>query len=169
MNAHPHNSQDGVISVVHNGIIENYSQLREWLISKGYKFVSETDTEVIPQLVNYFYDGDLTCAVMKAVSKLKGSYALGVICSKEPGKLVAVRKDSPLIVGLGEGEYYIASDIPAILNHTREIYLLNDNEFVVITESGVKLLSEDGSEVKKIYIMLHGMQMLLKRVDLNIS
>lgn len=149
LNAHPHNSQDGIISVVHNGIIENYSQLREWLISKGYKFVSETDTEVIPQLVNYFYNGDLVEAVMKAVSKLRGSYALGVICSKEPGKLVAVRKDSPLIVGLGEGEYYIASDIPAILNHTREIYLLNNNEFVVITESGVKLLSDDGSEVKK--------------------
>jgi len=149
LNAHPHNSQDGMISVVHNGIIENYAQLREWLISKGYKFVSETDTEVIPQLVDYFYNGDLVDAVMKAVSKLRGSYALGVICSKEPGKLVAVRKDSPLIVGLGEGEYYIASDIPAILNHTREIYLLNENEFVVITESGVKLLSEDGNEVKK--------------------
>lgn len=149
LNAHPHNSQDGMISVVHNGIIENYVQLREWLSSKGYKFVSETDTEVIPQLVDYFYNGDLVDAVMKAVSKLRGSYALGVICSKEPGKLIAVRKDSPLIVGLGEGEYYIASDIPAILNHTREIYLLNDNEFVIITESGVRLLSQDGSEVKK--------------------
>ncbi|MFL0196120.1 glutamine--fructose-6-phosphate transaminase (isomerizing) [Clostridium sp. WILCCON 0269] len=149
LNAHPHNSENGMISVVHNGIIENYVQLKDWLISKGYKFVSETDTEVIPQLVDYFYNGDLVEAVMKAVSKLKGSYALGVICSKDPGKLIAVRKDSPLIVGLGKDEYYIASDIPAILNHTREIYLLNDNEFVVITESGVKLLSEDGNEIKK--------------------
>ncbi|OAA92375.1 glutamine--fructose-6-phosphate transaminase (isomerizing) [Clostridium ljungdahlii] len=149
LNAHPHNSQDGTISVVHNGIIENYVQLREWLTSKGYKFVSETDTEVIPQLIEYFYKGDIVEAVMRAISKIKGSYAVGVICSKEPGKLVAVRKDSPLIVGLGKDEYYIASDIPAVLNHTRDIYLLNDNEFVVITKDGVKLLSEDKKEIKK--------------------
>ena len=149
INAHPHNSQDGTISVVHNGIVENYLQLREWLMSKGYKFVSETDTEVIPQLIEYFYKGDIVEAVIRAISKIKGSYAIGVICSKEPGKLVAVRKDSPLIVGLGKNEYYIASDIPAVLNHTRDIYLLNDNEFAVITENGVKLLSEDKKEVKK--------------------
>ncbi|OBR92967.1 glutamine--fructose-6-phosphate aminotransferase [Clostridium ragsdalei P11] len=149
LNAHPHNSQDGTISVVHNGIIENYVQLREWLTSKGYKFVSETDTEVIPQLIEYFYKGDIVEAVMRAISKIKGSYAVGVICSKEPGKLVAVRKDSPLIVGLGKDEYYIASDIPAVLNHTRDIYLLNDNEFVVITKDGVKLLSEDKKEIKR--------------------
>lgn len=149
LNAHPHSNEDETISVVHNGIIENYIHLREWLISKGYKFVSETDTEVIPNLIDYFYNGDLVDAVMKAVAKMEGSYAIGVICSKEPDKLVAVRKDSPLIVGLGKGEFFIASDIPAILNHTREIYLLNDKEFVVMTKDGVKLLSQEGEEIKR--------------------
>lgn len=149
LNAHPHSNEDETISVVHNGIIENYMHLREWLISKGYKFVSETDTEVIPNLIDYFYNGDLVDAVMKAVAKMEGSYAIGVICAKEPDKLVAVRKDSPLIVGLGKGEFFIASDIPAILNHTRDIYLLNDKEFVVMTQDGVKLLSQEGEEIKR--------------------
>ncbi|WP_411678937.1 glutamine--fructose-6-phosphate transaminase (isomerizing) [Clostridium thailandense] len=149
LNSHPHTNEDGTISVVHNGIIENYIHIREWLISKGYKFVSETDTEVIPHLVDYFYNGDLVDAVMKAAAKMEGSYAIGVVCSKEPNKVVAVRKDSPLIVGLGKGENFIASDIPAILNHTRDIYLLNDNEFVVLTEDGVKLLTAEGEEIKR--------------------
>ncbi|MBV7271577.1 glutamine--fructose-6-phosphate transaminase (isomerizing) [Clostridiaceae bacterium UIB06] len=149
LNSHPHTNEDGTISVVHNGIIENYIHIREWLISKGYKFVSETDTEVIPHLVDYYYNGDLIDAVMKAAAKMEGSYAIGVVCSKEPDKVVAVRKDSPLIVGLGKGENFIASDIPAILNHTRDIYLLNDNEFVVLTEQGVKLLTAEGDEIKR--------------------
>jgi glucosamine--fructose-6-phosphate aminotransferase (isomerizing) len=149
LNSHPHTNEDETISVVHNGIIENYLHIREWLTSKGYKFVSETDTEVIPHLVDYFYEGDLTDAVMKAVAKMEGSYAIGVVCSKEPNKVVAVRKDSPLIVGLGKNENFIASDIPAILNHTRDIYLLNDNEFVVLTEDGVKLLTAEGDEIKR--------------------
>jgi len=149
LNSHPHSNEDGTISVVHNGIIENYIHLREWLMSKGYKFVSETDTEVIPHLVDYFYNGDLVDAVMKAVSKMEGSYAIGVTCSKEPDKLVAVRKDSPLIAGIGKDEFFVASDIPAILNHTRDIYLLNDKEFVVLTKDGIKLLSEEGDEIKK--------------------
>lgn len=149
LNSHPHTTEDGTISVVHNGIIENYIHLREWLMTKGYNFASETDTEVIPHLVDYFYNGDLTDAVMKAVAKMEGSYAIGVVCSKEPDKVVAVRKDSPLIVGLGKEESFIASDIPAILNHTRDIYLLNDKEFVVMTKDGVKLLSEEGEEIKR--------------------
>lgn len=149
INAHPHSNADGTISVVHNGIIENYVELRNELKSKGYKFVSETDTEVIPQLIDYFYDGDLVDAVMKAASKLQGSYAIGVICSKEPGKLVAARKDSPLVVGVGKGEYFIASDIPALLNHTRDVYFLNDNEFVVMDNSGVKILDENKKEIKR--------------------
>ncbi|MCH3965725.1 MAG: glutamine--fructose-6-phosphate transaminase (isomerizing) [Clostridium sp.] len=144
VNAHPHSNGDGTISVVHNGIIENYVELRQMLKSKGYKFVSDTDTEVIPQLVDYFYHGDLTDAVMKAVSRLKGSYAIGVISSREPDKIVAARKDSPLVVGTGNNEYFIASDIPAILNYTRDVYLLNDNEFVVLDKTGVKIL--DGSK-----------------------
>lgn len=149
LNSHPHSNEDETISIVHNGIIENYIHLREWLTSKGYKFLSETDTEVIPHLVDYFYKGDLLDAVMKAVAKMEGSYAIGAICSKEPGKLVAVRKDSPLIVGLGKDEFFIASDIPAILNHTRDIYLLNDKEFVVMDQDGVKLLTEEGEEIKR--------------------
>lgn len=148
-NSHPHTNTKGTISVVHNGIIENYLHLREWLSSKGYAFYSETDTEVIPNLVDYFYNGDLTDAVMKAVSRMEGSYAIGVITTNEPDKIVAVRKDSPLIVGLGKDEYYIASDIPAVLSHTRDVYLLNDKEFVVLTKDGVTLLSEEGEEIKK--------------------
>ncbi|MBE6069406.1 MAG: glutamine--fructose-6-phosphate transaminase (isomerizing) [Clostridium lundense] len=149
LNSHPHSNSDETISVVHNGIIENYINLREWLTSKGYKFLSETDTEVIPHLVDYYYKGDLLDAVMKAVSKMEGSYAIGVVCSKEPDKLVAVRKDSPLIVGLGKDECFIASDIPAVLNHTRDIYLLNDKEFVLMTRDGIKLFTEDKEEIKK--------------------
>lgn len=149
LNSHPHSNEDGTISVVHNGIIENYLHLREWLSSKGYKFNSETDTEVIPHLVDYYYQGNLEEAVMKAITKMSGSYALGVVSTHEPGKLVAVRKDSPLIVGVGEDEFFVASDIPAILNYTRDIYLLNDKEFVVITKDGIKLLSEEGDIINK--------------------
>ncbi|NLZ49895.1 MAG: glutamine--fructose-6-phosphate transaminase (isomerizing) [Clostridiales bacterium] len=149
INSHPHNSYKGTISVVHNGIIENYLSIKERLISKGYEFHTETDTEVIPNLIEYYYNGDLLDAVIKAVSKMEGSYAIGVICTEEPDKLVAVRKDSPLIVGLGQEEYYIASDIPAVLNNTRDVYLLNDKEFVVLTRDGVKILTEDKEEVKK--------------------
>jgi glucosamine--fructose-6-phosphate aminotransferase (isomerizing) len=149
LNSHPHTSENGIISVVHNGIIENYIYLREWLISKGYKFYSETDTEVIPNLINHFYDGDLLDAVMKAVSKMEGSYALGVVSSNEPDKIVAVRKDSPLIVGIGKDEYFIASDVPAILNRTRDVYYLNDKEFVVLSDEGVKIYSPEGEEIKK--------------------
>lgn len=149
LNSHPHSNGDNTISVVHNGIIENYISLREFLTSEGYTFKSETDTEVIPHLVDYFYDGDLVKAVLKALSKMEGSYALGVVSSKEPDKIVAVRKDSPLIVGLGKGENFIASDIPAVLNYTREVYLLNDNEVVVLTEAGVTILDKEGKEIKR--------------------
>ncbi|WP_125153981.1 glutamine--fructose-6-phosphate transaminase (isomerizing) [Clostridium rectalis] len=149
LNSHPHSNEDGTISVVHNGIIENYIHLREWLTSKGYKFKSETDTEVIPHLVDYFYNGDLLDAVMKAVGKMEGSYAIGVICNSDPDKIVAVRKDSPMIVGLGENEFFIASDIPAVLNHTRDVYLLNDKEFVVLTKDGVKLFTEEKEEIRR--------------------
>lgn len=149
MNSHPHSNYEGTISVVHNGIIENYVHLREWLISKGYRFVSDTDTEVIPHLVDYYYDGDLLDAVMKATAKLEGSYAIGVICSKEPDKVVAVRKDSPLIAGVGDGEAFVASDVPAILNHTRDVYYLDDKEFVVLSKDGVEIYSAEGEKIEK--------------------
>lgn len=149
VNSHPHANGDETIAVVHNGIIENYLILKEWLASEGYKFQSQTDTEVIPHLVDYYYEGDLLDAVMKAVKRMEGSYAIGVVCKNEPNKLISVRKDSPLIVGIGEGESFIASDIPAVLNHTRDIYLLEDNEFVVIDENGVKLYNTNKEEIKK--------------------
>ncbi|KZL93238.1 glutamine--fructose-6-phosphate transaminase (isomerizing) [Clostridium magnum] len=149
LNSHPHVNGDGTIAVVHNGIIENYIVLKEWLVSEGYKFVSETDTEVIPHLVDYYYNGNLEDAVIKATQKMEGSYALGVISEKEPGKIVAVRKDSPLIVGVGENEGFIASDIPAVLNHTRDVYLLEDKEYVVITEDGIKIMNSKKEEIKK--------------------
>ena len=124
-------------------------KLREWLTSKGYTFFSETDTEVIPNLIDYYYEGDLFEAVVKATSKLEGSFAIGVIAKNEPDKIVAVRKDSPLIVGIGKNESFIASDIPAVLNHTRDVYLLEDKEFVILTKDGVELLNEEGDKIEK--------------------
>lgn len=149
INSHPHLNSKETIAVVHNGIIENYLTLRTWLKGEGYEFKSETDTEVIPNLIDYYYKGDLLEAVRKALKKLEGSYAIGVVCKDEPDKLIAVRKDSPLIVGVGKGEYFIASDIPAVLSYTRDVYLLEDHEIAVLSKDGVKLMKEDGSEVSK--------------------
>lgn len=149
VNSHPHNNNKNTISIVHNGIIENYLHLREWLKTKGYTFVSETDTEVIPNLIDYFYKGDLLDAVMMATTKLEGSYALGVVSIDEPDKIIAVRKDSPLIAGLGEGEFFIASDVPAILNYTRDVYYLNDKEFLVITKDGIEIYDSEKEKVNK--------------------
>lgn len=148
-NSHPHKSSKGDIAVVHNGIIENYLELRKWLISEGYEFFSETDTEVVPNLIHYYYEGNLFEAVVKATKKLEGSYALGVVCGDEQDKLIAVRKDSPLIVGLGNGENFIASDILAVINYTRDVYLLDDNEFVVMDRNGVSILSANGDRIDK--------------------
>ncbi|MGL4772867.1 MAG: glutamine--fructose-6-phosphate transaminase (isomerizing) [Clostridium sp.] len=149
LNSHPHQSVNGKISVVHNGIIENYLELKDFLRDEGFKFYSQTDTEVIPNLISYYYKGDLLQAVFDATKRLKGSYAIGVVCEEEPDKIVAVRKDSPLIVGVGEEEYFIASDIPAVLNKTRDVYLLDDNEFVVLKNSGITIFNSDKLEIKK--------------------
>ena len=149
VNSHPHQTSKGDITVVHNGIIENYLELTNFLKEQGYEFKSATDTEVIPNLIHYFYEGDLFKAVVKATEKLEGSYAIGVISAQEPDKLVAVRKDSPLIVGLGEEETFIASDIPAVLSYTRDVYLLEDKEYVLVTRDGVKVLTENGEEINK--------------------
>lgn len=149
VNSHPHLNSKETIAVVQNGIIENYLTLRTWLKGEGYTFKSETDTEVIPNLIDYYYKGDLFEAVKKALKKLEGSYALGVVCKDEPDKLIAVRKECPLIVGLGKDESFIASDIPAVLSYTRDVYLLEDHEIAVLSKDGVKLFAQDGTEIKK--------------------
>lgn len=149
INSHPHTSEDETIAVVHNGIIENYIQLKEELIEKGYRFVSETDTEVVAHLIKDLYKGDIFEATKEAIKRLNGSYALVVMCKEENDRLITVRKDSPLIVGLGEGENFIASDIPAILNHTRDIYLLDDNEIAVITKDNIDVFDLNGEKVGK--------------------
>ncbi len=149
INSHPHTSMNNKISIVHNGIIENYMELKEALIKEGVKFQSQTDTEVIPNLIAKYYKGDLLDAVIKAVSVVEGSYALGVICTDEPDKIVAVRKDSPLIVGLKDDGNFIASDIPAVLKETRDVYLLDDNEFVVLKKDGVKIYDKNKKEIKR--------------------
>lgn len=149
VNSHPHLSQSGKIAIVHNGIIENYMKLKEFLISQGYEFKSETDTEIVAHLIEYYYKGNLVEAVMEAIDELEGSYALGVICKDCDDTFVAARKDSPLIVGLGDGENFIASDIPAIIEYTRDIYILEDKEVVVLKKDGVKVYDSLGAEVKK--------------------
>ena len=149
VNSHPHLNSKETIAVVQNGIIENYLPLRNWLKGEGYTFKSETDTEVIPNLIDYYYEGDLFKAVTKALKKLEGSYALGVVCKDEPDKLIAVRKECPLIVGLGKDESFIASDIPAVLSYTRDVYLLEDHEIAVLNKDGVKLYNTDGEEIAK--------------------
>ncbi|KYH35262.1 glutamine--fructose-6-phosphate aminotransferase [Clostridium tepidiprofundi DSM 19306] len=149
LNAHPHTNEKATISVVHNGIIENYIHLKEWLCSHGYNFSTDTDTEVIPNLIDYYYNGSIIEAVIKATQKMEGSYAIGVISSYEPDKIVAVRKDSPLIIGAGKEEAFIASDVTAVLNYTRDVYYLDDKEFAIITKEGVEILSEEGETIEK--------------------
>lgn len=149
VNAHPHTNVKGDIAVVHNGIIENYLKLKDWLIREGKVFISETDTEVIAHLIDYYYEDNLVEAVQKAVRRMEGAYAIGVISKRNPDKLVAVRKDSPLVVGVGDGENFIASDIPALLKYTRKVYFLEDGEMVILDEDSVQILNEFGDEVKK--------------------
>ena len=141
---------DGSIAVVHNGIIENYTEIKERLIAEhGIEFRSETDTEVIAQLIGVLYKGDLYEAVTKAVSQMRGAYAIAAMAADEPDKLVAVRKDAPLIAGIGKGCNFIASDIPALLKYVREIYLVENNETLVVTKGDIKIFDEDGNRVKR--------------------
>ncbi|ENK1244382.1 glutamine--fructose-6-phosphate transaminase (isomerizing) [Clostridium sporogenes] len=149
VNSHPHLNMDETIAVVHNGIIENYMEIKEWLVSEGVKFKSETDTEVIAHLVDHYYEGDLLQAVFKAIKKLRGAYALGVVCKDNPEQLIAVRKDSPLIVGIGENENFIASDVPAILKYTRDVYFLDNGEVVTLEKNKVTIYNEKEEEVAK--------------------
>ncbi len=136
INSHPHGNKR--VSVVHNGIIENYAKIKEFLISQGYSFVSQTDTETVAKLLDYYYDGDPMETIIKVVGEIEGSYALGIVFRDFPDRIFAVRKDSPLIVGVGEDENFIASDVPAILNYTRNYYLLEQDEIAVIKQNKVK-------------------------------
>ena len=149
VNSHPQVSDGGLFAVVHNGIIENYLYLKNHLIRRGVEFVSDTDTEVVAQMLEYYYQGDVLEAIRKVISKVEGSYALGIICADCPEKLFAVRKDSPLIIGVGEGENYIASDVPAILSRTRDIYRLKDQEIAVITREGVAFYDQELEPITK--------------------
>jgi len=143
-NAHPHTDSKHTIAVVHNGIIENYQDLKAALKKKGCKFVSETDSEVIPHLIASFYKGDLVLAVRQALQKLKGAFALGIISRDHPGMLIAARVGSPLVVGIGIQENFIASDVPAILDFTRRVIYLKDGQMAVLTKTQVKLCTFDG-------------------------
>jgi glucosamine--fructose-6-phosphate aminotransferase (isomerizing) len=149
INAHPHFSKNGEIAVVHNGIIENYLTIKDILLSRGYQFLSDTDTEVLPHLIQDNYQGDLTEAVRKSLKKVKGSYALGVISTKEPDKIVASKSGSPLVIGIGEREMFIASDIPALLNYTRRVIFLDENEIATIDKNGAHIINLEGKEIKK--------------------
>lgn len=149
VNAHPHTDCSCGIALVHNGIIENFNEIKKELIRKGHKFKSETDTEVIVHLIEEHYRGDLEKAVLKALRYLKGSFALGVISANEPDKLVGARRESPLVVGVGSGENFIASDVPAILRYTKKVIYLDDGEIVSLRKDRVKVLDSTGKEKKK--------------------
>ena len=145
-NAHPHKSMNGIVTLVHNGIIENYIEIKNDLISKGYEFVSQTDTEVIAQLFDSLFDGDALNTLIKTAEKLEGSYAIALLVKGCEDKVFAMKKDSPLIVGKGENANFLASDIPAILPYTKDCYIVNDNEFIEISKDEIKVYDKNGCE-----------------------
>ena len=149
MNAHPHASEDGKFAVVHNGIIENYMPLKEELIEKGYHFKSETDTEVVAHLLEDMYDGDFVSTVRRMLARVDGAYALEIICADEPDKIICTKKENPLVIGLGKGENFVASDIPAIINYTRDTYILNDGELAIVTRDNVSVFDRAGHAIDK--------------------
>ncbi len=149
VNSHPHVDNSQQFSVVHNGIIENFMSLREELTAAGHVFASETDTEVISHLIASLYEGDIVVAVQRAVKRMRGAYAIAVLCEQEPDRLVAVRLASPLIIGIGEGENFIGSDIPAILEYTRNVFILNDGEMALLTREGVDLMTIEGNPIRR--------------------
>ena len=148
-NAHPHFNESKTIAVVHNGIIENYQPLKEKMLSKGYHFVSETDTEVVAHLLDYYYDGNPIRAIEKVMHRVQGSYALGILFKDFPDKMYAVRKDSPLVVGASDEGNFIASDVPAILKYTREVYFIENGEICELSEEGIQFYNEDLEPIHK--------------------
>ena len=151
INAHPQVSQSGLFAVVHNGIIENYALLRARLTAKGYAFRSETDTEVVAQLLDYYYAAsrDVFEAVNSMLSAVEGAYALGIVCADAPDRLIAARKDAPLLLGYGDGENFIASDVTALLRHTRDIVYMDDGELAVVTRGGIRIYDERRRPIEK--------------------
>ena len=148
-NSHPHFNADKTIVVVHNGIIENYLELKTELLTKGYHFTSETDTEVVAHLLDSVYEGDILEATKKVLKRIRGAYALGIMAVNEPDRIIAVRKESPLIIGLGKGENFIASDIPAILKYTRDVYLIENNEIVELKKDSIKIMDIKGNIINR--------------------
>ncbi len=149
INSHPHLGSKNKIAIVHNGIIENFKQIKERLEQKGTVFVSQTDSEVIAQLAEHYYNGDIIDTVIRVTNALEGSYALGIMCIDEPGKLIAVKKDNPLIVGISDKGNFIASDVPAVLAHTNKVYYMNDKEIAVLTKDGVSFFNTDNEPIEK--------------------
>lgn len=149
VNAHPHMSENNRFALVHNGIIENYASLREELIAKGIAFKSETDTEVIVHLLNLYYEGDLKAAVLRTVDRLEGAYALGILCAEERGRVIAARHAAPLIIGVGEGQNYFASDVTALVAHTKDVIYLEDGEIADITPAEITFYDIQGNAIEK--------------------
>ena len=148
INSHPHLDCKNEIAMVHNGIIENFVELREWLIERGHVFASQTDTEVLPHLMEHYYNGDLVEAMTQTISRLHGSYATVALCKHEPRKLVAARRDNPLIIGLGEGEYFFASDMAALIQYTRDVLILQNGDIALVTEDGVTIYN-NGQQIQR--------------------
>ncbi len=149
MNAHPHTDAKGLFAVVHNGIVENYLPIKEELLKKGYEFKSETDTEVVAHLLADMYDGDFEGTVRRMLDRIEGSYSLVIMCADAPNRIICTKQDNPLVIGLGKGENFIASDIPAIINHTRDTYILNDGEVAIVTKDSVSVSDRAGNPINK--------------------
>lgn len=149
INAHPHMDESGTFAVVHNGIIENYMPLKQALLKKDHHFLSDTDTEIVPHLMADLWDGDFESTVRKVLHTIQGSYSLVFLCAKDPSKLICAKKNNPLVIGLGKGENYIASDIPAIINKTRDTYILNDGEMAIVEADKVVVKDLNGKKINK--------------------